>query len=334
MALHDKNVGSRPIDKIRNSGGRMTLPEDAGGISEVCEIKGSLHLIGKNAIYRVQLADEIDPQRTNIHIPNTHQQVLSCGTECRFVRQTLMTAKWLFNNNVLGSAFNYKSAINLSFEALQDFSAMHAAYEDLSVKLNKIVEELKNLAAKERTLTVPTAGDVRGLTESFLQKADHVAIDLFNIAKLFYPDGIGQRWFQSLYDLIAKKYGSDDPFAEFMKQALPFLQFVRNARNAMEHPDAAKSVKVTDISLLPSGELNLPCIEILHLETPQPSVCLPTLLGYITDELGSIFESVVACLCGHNVQPFAGLQLWIIEHDENQQKAYKCRYGYGTRIGG
>lgn len=32
------------------------------------EINGALHIIGGSTIYRVQLADEIDPKRTNIAV--------------------------------------------------------------------------------------------------------------------------------------------------------------------------------------------------------------------------------------------------------------------------
>ena len=128
----------------------------------MCEINGALHVIGNSAIYREQLADEIDPQRTNITIPNTHQKVLSYGTEFPYVRQTLMTARRLFKDKVLGPDFEYKTAINLSFEALQDLAAMHDIHRDLCVRLDKINEDLKNLAVKQRSLTMPSMGDVRG----------------------------------------------------------------------------------------------------------------------------------------------------------------------------
>jgi hypothetical protein len=326
-------MNNRPIDRLRNSGMTMTLPEDMERITEMCEINGSLHMIGPNAIYRVQLADEIDPKRTNINIPNTNQKVLSFGTEFPYVRKTLIIATRLFRNNVLGPTFDYKGAINLSFDALHDLIAMHTIHEELAVKLEEINERVKKLTVQQRSLAVPTAGNVRSFTESHLQKADHVAIDLFNIAKLFYVNEIGKRWFASLDTLISRKYGDDDGFTKFLRQVLPFLQFVRNTRNAMEHPDTIKSVKVTDILLLPSGELNPPCIEVIHPKTPQPAVQLLTMLQYITDQLASVFELMIVYLCRCNVQPFAGLQLGIIEYDENQQKAYKCRYGYGTRMG-
>ena len=211
------------------------------------EINGALHMIGGSAIYRVQLADEIDPERTNIAIPNTHQKVPPYGTEFPYVRQTLMTARRLFRDNVLGPAFGYKTGINLSFEALQDLAAMHDIRRDVGARFDKIAEDLENLSVDRRSMTLPSMGDVRGETKAFLQKADHVAVALFNIAKLFYGDEIGPRWFASLHKLASEKYGDNDGFTKFLKAALPFLQFVRNARNAVEHPDQAKSINVTPI---------------------------------------------------------------------------------------
>jgi len=326
-------MNDRPIDKIRNSGVTMSLPPDTGDITDMGEINGALHMIGGSAIYRVQLADEIDPQRTNIAIPNTHQKVLSYGTEFPYVRQTLMTARRLFSNNVLGPAFDYKTGINLSFEALQDLASMHDIRRDLRARFDKIVEDLKNPAVGRRSITVPSMGDVRGETNAFLQKADHVAVALFNITKLFYGDEIGPRWFSSLHKLASEKYGDNDLFTEFLKAALPFLQFVRNARNAVEHPDQTKTVKATDISLQPSGELNPPSIAVIHPETPQSPVPLLALMEHIADQLATVFEVMLAHLCGANVLPFAGMPLGIIEYNENQQRAFKCRYGYASRMG-
>jgi hypothetical protein len=326
-------MNNRPIDKVRNSGIQVTLPPDTGGITDMGEINGALHMIGGSAIYRVQLADEIDPQRTNIALPNTNQKVLSYGTEFSYVRQTLMTARRLFSNNVLGPAFDYKAGINLSFEALQDLAAMHDIHQNLRARFDMIVEDLKNPVVDPRSMTVPSMGDVRGETKAFLQKADHVAIALFNVAKLFYGDEIGKGMFEGLHDLTCKKFSETEPFSKFLKAALPFLKFVRNARNAVEHPDRSKSVRVTDIALMPSGELNPPTAEVIHPETAQPPVSLLALMAHIANQIAAVFEIMLAHLCGANVPSFAGIPLGVIEYDENQQKAFKCRYGYGTRMG-
>jgi len=311
----------------------MTLPSDTGGIAAMGEINGVLHLIGNSAIYRVQLADEIDPQRTNITIPNTYQRVLSYGTEHFFVRQILMTARRLFNNNVLDPALDCSVGINLSFEALLDMAVMYAIINKMRDKLQQASEEIKNIAAEQRSMKIPSIGDVRSEAKVFLQKADHVTAALFNIAKLFYGSTIDRHRFESLHILISKKYGEDTPFAKFLKTAVPFLKFVRNARNAMEHPDKTKGIKITDILLLPSGEFKPPSIEIVHPETPQSPISFIVLMEQITNQLASVFEIMLAHLCGVNVQSFAGMSLVVIEYDENQQKAFKCRYGYASRIG-
>lgn len=324
---------NRHIDKVRKSAVAMTLPPDAGGITDMVEINGALHMIGGSAIYRVQLADEIDPERTNIAIPNTHQKVMSYGTKFPYVRQTLMQSRRLFKDKVLGSAFDYKAGINFSFDALKDLTAMYEMRVDLLARLEKAREDLKTQASEHRSLHVPAMGDMRGMTESFLQKADHVALDLFKIVRLFYGDEIGKGMFDGLHDLISKKFGKDDPFSQFLEAVLPLLKFVRNARNAVEHEDETKRIAVSDISLLPSGELNPPSIEIVHKETPQPSVALLVLMEHLTDQLALVFEVMIAQLCNVNVHPFGGLPLGVIEYDERMQQAYNCRYGYATRMG-
>jgi len=326
-------MNNRPIDRIRNSALQMTLPSDMGDITDMGEINGVFHSIGAYAIYRVRLADETDPQRTNISIPNTNQKVFSYGTEHLFVRQTLITARRLFDNKVLDSSFDCKAGINLSFEALQDMATMHDIIKELRAKLDKISEDIKGLTIQQRSMNIPSMGDVRGETKAFLQKSDHVAVALFKIAKLFYGDTIGPSWFESLRDLINKKYGEDDLFTKFLTAALPFLKFIRNARHAVEHENKIQSVKVTDISLSPSGAFNPPTIEIAHPETPQSSVLLLDLMEQMASQLATVFEIMLAHLCSVNIPSSIGMPLFVTEYDENQQKAFKCRYGYACKMG-
>ena len=309
------------------------MPSDTGGITDIGEINGALHLIGGSAIYRVQLADEIDPHRTNAAIPNTHQKVLSYGTEHLFVRQTLVTARRLFNNKVLDPVFDYKTGINLSFESLLDMAAMYDIIEKMRDKLTQISEEMENIAVEQRSMKIPSIRDVRSEAKAFLQKSDHVTITLFNIAKLFYGDTIGPHWFESLHRLICAKCKKDAPFTKFLETALPFLELIRNARNAMEHPDKTKSIKVTDILLLPSGELKPPSIEIIHPKTPLSSMSLLVLMEQIANQLATVFETMLVHLCDANTQLFTNMPIVVIEYNENQQKAFKCRYGYASRLG-
>ena len=54
-------------------GGVMTVGEPGDEIVETFEFRGSLHMVTGKGIYLIEISDQIDPERTNQNIPNTHQ---------------------------------------------------------------------------------------------------------------------------------------------------------------------------------------------------------------------------------------------------------------------
>jgi hypothetical protein len=325
----------RPIDMLRDSGQHMEVgaEDDLSPIKAMCVINNSMHVIKARGIYRVQLADEIDPQRTIPTIPNTHQRILAYGADCDLVRQTLMTANRLFHSKLLGTSFPYERAIDLSFEALKDIVAMYEMHANLAAEMKAAEASLGGLAPRNRVFSVPTISGVRVSVETFLQKTDHAVADLFEVAKLFYPDSIGKRWFESLFELTTEKYGADATFTKFLADALPVLKLVRNARNCIEHPKADQRVEVFDITLLPSGQLRPPALEVVHPETPQPLIAVSDFMAQAVEQIASIFELMLAFLCGYNVQPFAGFAIQVVRYPPNFENAFGVRYGYGTYDG-
>jgi len=83
----------RPIDSLRDSAMSMEIGPSGGRITEMVEIGERLHTVKTDSIYRIMLADEIDPGRTNINVPNSQQKVLDYGSDSPFVAKTLLTAK-------------------------------------------------------------------------------------------------------------------------------------------------------------------------------------------------------------------------------------------------
>ena len=84
----------RPIDIIRDSGGMFDVgtPEE-GPVESAVEIDDSLYIIKPNAIYAVNTADQIDPNRTNIGLPKTiTRKVFAVGSYSELVGKILLTA--------------------------------------------------------------------------------------------------------------------------------------------------------------------------------------------------------------------------------------------------
>lgn len=323
----------RQIDALRNSAVQMNVSTDGddSAIKEMCVIEDSMYKIKGNGIYLVKLADQIDPNRTNATIPNTHQRVLGYGANSALVCKTLLTAKRLFSSQTkaLGPSFPYDRVLGLTLEALKDLVVMHDMHLRLNDELAAIEESLNSRSAHGGSFSIPTIDGIQASVETFFQKGAHAADDLFTIVQQFYPEEIGKGWFDGLFDLANKRYGSDAVLTKFLTDALPVLKLMRNARNCVEHPRQAHKVDVFDITLMPSGELRPPALEIIHPETHQPLMEVRVFMEQAVEQLASTFELMLAFLCYSNVVPIAGLPIQVVQYPPELAEPFGVRFGYG-----
>ncbi len=62
--------GRRLIDRLRDSAGSMQVGEPKDGrVSLMINMGSALYVVMEHAIYAVQLADQVDPERTNAPCP-------------------------------------------------------------------------------------------------------------------------------------------------------------------------------------------------------------------------------------------------------------------------
>ncbi|WP_439406395.1 hypothetical protein ACNJX9_33985 [Bradyrhizobium sp. DASA03076] len=133
----------RPIDHLRDSAMSMEVGSSGSRITGMIKIGDRLHSVKTDSIYRVMLADEIDPGRTNINVPNSQQKVLDYSSDSPLVAKTLLTAKQLFEKGFLGPDFESAKAIELSFECLKNLAAM----SDLATEFRRQDDDVESRLA-------------------------------------------------------------------------------------------------------------------------------------------------------------------------------------------
>jgi hypothetical protein len=104
---------------------------DDSPIIDMITIGDALYIVKECGIYTFQLADQIDPERTNAAIPDALQRVLAIGASDPIVARTLLTADTLFQQRVLGPSFDEGKGLKLVWELLQDFVTMSDMGADL-----------------------------------------------------------------------------------------------------------------------------------------------------------------------------------------------------------
>ena len=128
--------GRRPIDRKRDAavGIEVNPPDDDSPIIEFLTLDEKLYVLKERGLYRVMLADEIDPERKNIEIPNTVQRALRMGADSEIVGRTLLTGKALFKSEFLPNEIDCNRAMTLLLEITRDLVAMSITAAELSEK--------------------------------------------------------------------------------------------------------------------------------------------------------------------------------------------------------
>lgn len=308
--------------------------DDSSAIKEMISTDSILYAVTEKSIYGIKLADQIDPSRKNSSIPPAVQQkVLAYGTSDELVGRILLTAYKLFVSPYLIKEFDQKRALALSFDVLKEVIFMRELAEGFKAEEERAANAYLERLQANQPFVMPAVTDSYQRCKNYIQKSDHALQALFEIVKLFYGDAVGKKWFESLYSVVVEKYGDADLFSEFLKENLPFLKFVRNMRNYVEHPKPTERIEVTDFAIAGKDSMNLPMIEVISPEIPQAPVSISMLMHHTVKQISGIFESLCVLLCAKHMRPFSGFNFSIIEFPEEQRTNKFVRYGYGLYDG-
>jgi hypothetical protein len=313
----------------RDLGASFTLnnPDDSTPIKEMLSLRKYLYLITEKCTYRVQMADQVDPERKNSALPPVFQQKLfDLGTDSELLRRTLMQARVLFRKEFLD--IDPETAMELTLDALAELEALHEARVSFAASEQGAIDKLEASPSKDRSQTLPSASSVKTQCKAFTQKADHFAAKLMEIVRLFFPEQKGKNW-DALQAMAKGRYGDSDPFCEMLNIAVPILKLVRNARDCLEHH--LSGVVVRDFEPEPNGGIAVPTIEMNFRGSSLERCSISVFMSQIERHLLDTFEMLAAHMSSKHMKPFAGLPMEIGLLPDDMQKAWHVRFAYGMR---
>lgn len=294
------------IDKIRDGALSMQVGDEKDGtISQMISVADAdMYIVKMHAIYRVFLADEIDPERTNSSIPNGHQRIVGQGAASEIVARSFLTANVLFNSNQFDGDVDLKRVMDLSIIVMKEL------LEAQKIERELIDEQNKALAAfqqpKQRSVALPSVEGLNERLKTFVQKVEHAAQAIFGFTQQFY--GHTEKMWNGFELEVQKLYGDADEFSKFAGSILPFMLFIRNLRNSIEHPKPAQRVIIKDFAITPDGALTSPSLELVHDKTPQPKMDVPSLLQQVSGQVLEIFEVLMVHLASKHIKPFGAFE--------------------------
>jgi hypothetical protein len=320
---------NKPPLPIRDHGFSFSInnPDDGTPIRAMCKLYDGLLLITEKCTYRMQVADRIDPERKNATLPPIFQQKLfDHGTKSELLCRTLLQAKVMFRKEF--QTIDIDKAMQLSFDALGDLVSMDEVAQAFKAAEQAAIIKAEKLERKDASLTIPAVGNVRGECKSFSQKADHFAVSLMELVRLFYPEMKGNNW-SHFQELVKDLYGEDDTFYKLMEGAEPFFKLIRNTRDCLEHINLA-GVKTLDFEPQQDGTITPPTIEIDFRKSYQERCSISLFMEESTKAMQIYFEMIIVHMCSKSALPFAGMPLTVGVLSDDYQKSWHVRFAYGS----
>ena len=325
----------RDIDRKREGAFTIEIcdPDDKTPIRLGFSDSQNFYTIKDKSIYAIKLADDIDPQRTNIHVPNTHQKILEYGFENDLVGRILLLAHKLFVESRLGRDFRCKEALSISLEGTRLLLEMREIHAQLHSD-EKVIIEGGFLPDKGRSQNIPTVKNLDTRVKIYIRKADRVRELIIEIFKLAYSAGNDKKTLENLKASITEKHGEESDFVKYFNENEVFLRFFRNLRNGDEHPKEKERTVIRDFNLRPEGNCDPPTIELIHPLTPQEQTPISAFMEQVNTTLVNIFECVIFMVCRNNMWNFGNFECEITEMPLERRHHRDTRFCYAMKLNG
>ena len=295
-------------------------------------IEDRLLVVKGKGIYEIKLADQVDPERTNIDVPNTIQRIIPYGAEDPWIGAVVLTAYHLLQSQCLGRDINGAVAFALVLEIAEDIAGAHELVEKYCDAESVATRSLNPNIRRDRSVIVPALGNVESRCNEFLQRTDHVLRGLLRLVRMFYSDVRSGGWV-TLKTKIDGGAKDIDNFSQFLDKTIPFLQLLRNARNCVEHPRSGQKLVTVDFSVDATNVLLPPTVEIIHPRTPMRRVLVNAFFTQTLEKLVRVVELMVVFLCSRHISTIGSFPVQVVEFPKEQRRSPHVRYGYGATIG-
>ncbi len=233
---------------------------DGDRVLEMITVGEACYAIRGTDIYTMILADQIDPHRTNIQVPNAQQKVCDYGATDQIVGATLLTAKRLIQP-VYQKDLNHAQAMQLVFNCTQELIGLRSIAEKLNTEINDALNRLDTNRAK---FVVPHTSNLVSDLRTYFEKTKQLFNQWFEIIKIFFPavpDGLPTKLLEHL-DTV---FPGEHPFKAYLGCSLDDFKYLSNGRNAVVHPKSGvQELQVFDYTLKPDHTLLKPVFGLLY----------------------------------------------------------------------
>jgi hypothetical protein len=298
----------------RNEGGMFTIGEDGdGNLSEMISLEDfGMVIVTRKSVWRMMLADNIDPQRNNVNIPRQIQErLLSYGSDDAIVGRTLLQGKELLLEGHLPDTLNKYQAMQLVLFFSKELAAMNDELKKLSEEYTEIQGHFNGRVRDDGSFVLPALKNLERRAKELIQNIDHMGGIVIDIMKLFPIEIPQKNPLGKLIEQTQQKFGSEHLVTKAISELKEKMGWLRFLRSDMEHPDTTGTVAFENYKMNDSGEIEQPLIKHTRKSSPFQSIDLIQFVVESQGDMIDLFETTLVLLCDFHAEDFAGDKVFV-----------------------
>lgn len=316
-----------PIARKRSRGGQLDVGDETdGAIMSMMNIGARTFVIKEKSIYELIMADDVDPERTNIHVPNmVHKLVLSEGIDSEVVSQIFLTASMFFKKGQFPEQQLLKIwelIVELTKEAINLKKHIYDYYE----KEGSANEKYDSARAKNQAPALPTIVDLETSMQTIMQKAEHMYQIMIELSATIMPELQLKplAHFSTFSNTVTQLFGAQDGFSMFLADNLNFLTEIKEVRNGLDHRVAKVTLK--DYKFNADTTISLPSISLRAKDAKFDEVPVKEYLNGL-ESIFSLAEVLICHLANVKARSMMGGDIREIPEEKRRYKYVRyCFY--------
>lgn len=323
----------KEIDKIRDGAVNMRVGNDETRCLVMIGISDAMYVVKEQSIWKIQLADAIDPSRSNVSLPNAQQQILSIGAHSEIVKKTLLQAHYFLEASLSEKEIDRDYCLSAALA----LSVAFAKLDETIFRLEKHAEETEATLEPPsmRSLVVPAYADLEREWSNAHDTLSDIRSLLRELSFHFFSEiSKKERWFRDLSERLDFSAFLSSDQSEVVSVIEHNLGFVRWFRNAKEHPKPGQKLTLQNYRLLPDGSIATPTVVIEKGDDAPVEIDMASLLRQLRSATMFSTEMIILWLFCSNLRKVFGKNVSIAARDPNSASDSKPPHVYTVEFEG
>ncbi len=292
--------------------------------------RDGLLAIKRKSVWKIQLPDNIDPQRNNAQIPKQVQsQLFSYGSDHEIIGRTLLQGNELLVANHLPKEIDIQRGMRYVIDFTKELIAFHDAILEMNAEYIKIQNEFTADTREDGSLLLQDIKYLDRKGKEFIQNIDHIKNEIFNIVELFPLNFKKENFIKRLKELSVQKFQNNHPLVKRLNQIKEKTDHLWKLRTAIEHPkESGGEIIFKNFQMNDRGQIEFP--HLLHTAINSPFAKMDLLQFCIEsqNDMVDLFELSLVLLCDFYAKDFGGDRVFVRSVLDNERSESNPHMNY------